>query len=363
MSLRSRPNAKDLVDNMVDMVIAQPIFIGMIIAIVVLVLGLAVAAYKIVCYMADMNAHAPEAFVIKEAREKKLPILALHDAGSGKTILKLGKKSKKFDWEFEVGEYGPKVSPEHTPDCEPDMLGGNLPIYHYDMKSLSACSPRSADAVCNITKLRAMDEFALLRFLPEDDLYTLLAEDAANLEHDCRIYLQEYAVSNIGQPIPNCVDDFVALIQDAREVYANEDWQDEDAGYIYTSLEAVEEKPLQTVAKAVRKSKHSLRNLFKTDDEPTEDEEPEEIRVQPQYQLAYRTPYKLEPFSFKYAFRTIGNASDAITVRALLDLAFSRGFNEAKKNESRWVNIGICALLILMGGAFAIVIVWKMVGA
>lgn len=354
---------------MADIVIGQPIFIGMILVIILLILGLVVAAYKIIMYMADMNANAPEAFVIKEAREKKLPIMALHDAGSGRTILKLGKKSKKFAWEFEAGEYGPKVTPEHTPDCEPDMLGGNLPVYHYDLKSISACSPKSAAAICHLTKLRSLPEYAELRFLPEDDLYTLLMEDAANLEHDCRIYLQEYAVSDIGQPIPRCVEDFVALIQDARETYSKEEWDDADFGYIYTSLEAYKQKTVQkVVSQAVKK--FSLKSLLfppKKDAAPVDAVETEDLELfeEPpkQYEIAYRTPYKLEPFSFKYAFRAIGNATEAITVRSLLDLAFARGVEEGKKNDSRWVSIGICALLILMGGAFAVVIIWKMVGA
>lgn len=345
---------------MVDIVIPQMLLIGLIIAIVLLVIGLCVAIYKVVMYMADMKANAPEAFAIKEAREKKLPLLALHDAGSGKTIFKIGKKSKKYDWEFEIEEYGPKITPEHTPDCEPDMLGGNLPVYHYDMKSISACSPRSATAVCNLTKLRALDDFALLRFLPEDDLYTLMKEDAANLEHDCRIYLQDYAVSNIGQPIPDTVEEFVALIQEAREVFANEEFEDEDAGYIFTSLETYKKKEIPKVITDTVK-KFSLKSLFSRKAE-TEEPEPVEEEGGMSYELAYRTPYKIEPFSFKYAFRTIGCANEAITVRNLLDLAYQRGHEAGQKNDSKLISVGICALLILIGGAFACVIAWRMIG-
>lgn len=351
---------------MADMIIAQPVFVGMIIAIFILLIGIFVAIYKVIMYMADMKANAPEAFVIKEAREKRLPILALHDAGSGKTILKVGKKSRKYDWEFEVGEYGPKVTPEHTPDCEPDMLGGNLPVYHYDIKSISSCSPRSAAAVCNISKLRSMAEFELLRFLQEDDLYTLLREDATNLEHDCKVYLQDYAYSNVGQPIPQSVSDFVALIQDAREVFANEDWDDEDSGYIYVSMEAVREKPLE---KIVQKSKKSILEGFKKlinreEGIDTEEIEMEEEAAQPEpvYERAYRIPYKLEPFSFKYAFRNIGVANEAVTVRNLLELARMKGFEDAKNGDSKLITVGICALLILIGGAFACVIGWRLVG-
>lgn len=350
---------------MADIVIPQMLLIGLIIGIVVLVIALCVAIYKVVMYMMDMKMNAPEAFVIKEAREKKVPIMALHDAGSGKTILKLGKKSKKFDWEFEAGEYGPKISPEHTPDCEPDMWGGNLPVYHYDMKCISACSPRSAKAICNLTKLRALNEFALLRFLSEDDLYTLMKEDAANLDHDCRIYLQDYAVSNIGQPIPESVDDFVALIQEAREVFAAEEFEDEDSGYYYTSLESYKEKDIpRAVSQAVRKTKFSLKSLLKkkeTDDAESV-EEPEPVPVGMSYEVAYRTPCKIEPFSFKYAFRSIGAANEAITVRNLLDLAWQRGHEAGQKNDSKLISVGICALLILIGGAFACVIAWRMIG-
>lgn len=350
---------------MADIVIPQMLLIGLIIGIVVLVIALCIAIYKVVMYMMDMKMNAPEAFVIKEAREKKVPIMALHDAGSGKTILKLGKKSKKFDWEFEAGEYGPKISPEHTPDCEPDMWGGNLPVYHYDMKCISACSPRSAKAICNLTKLRALNEFALLRFLSEDDLYTLMKEDAANLDHDCRIYLQDYAVSNIGQPIPESVDDFVALIQEAREVFAAEEFEDEDSGYYYTSLESYKEKDIpRAVSQAVRKTKFSLKSLLKkkeTDDAESV-EEPEPVPVGMSYEVAYRTPCKIEPFSFKYAFRSIGAANEAITVRNLLDLAWQRGHEAGQKNDSKLISVGICALLILIGGAFACVIAWKMIG-
>lgn len=350
---------------MADIVIPQMLLIGLIIGIVVLVIALCIAIYKVVMYMMDMKMNAPEAFVIKEAREKKVPIMALHDAGSGKTILKLGKKSKKFDWEFEAGEYGPKISPEHTPDCEPDMWGGNLPVYHYDMKCISACSPRSAKAICNLTKLRALNEFALLRFLSEDDLYTLMKEDAANLDHDCRIYLQDYAVSNIGQPIPESVDDFVALIQEAREVFAAEEFEDEDSGYYYTSLESYKEKDIpRAVSQAVRKTKFSLKSLLKkkeTDDAESV-EEPEPVPVGMSYEVAYRTPCKIEPFSFKYAFRSIGAANEAITVRNLLDLAWQRGHEAGQKNDSKLISVGICALLILIGGAFACVIAWRMIG-
>lgn len=343
---------------MADIVIPQMLLIGLVIAIVLLMIGLCVAIYKVVMYMADMKANAPEAFAIKEAREKKLPLLALHDAGSGKTIFKVGKKSKKYDWEFEIEEYGPKITPEHTPDCEPDMLGGNLPVYHYDMKSISACSPRSAAAVCNLTKLRALDDFALLRFLSEDDLYTLMKEDAANLEHDCRIYLQDYAVSNIGQPIPDSVDEFVALIQEAREVFSNENFEDEDAGYVFTSLETYKKKEISKIINnAVKKTKFSLfRRKEEIEAEPLEEE------GGMSYELAYRTPYKIEPFSFKYAFRAIGCANEAITVRNLLDLAYQRGHEAGQKNDSKLINVGICALLILIGGAFACVIGWRLIG-
>ena len=346
---------------MADIVIPQMLLIGLIIAIVLLVIGLCVAIYKVVMYMADMKANAPEAFAIKEAREKKLPLLALHDAGSGKTIFKIGKKSKKYDWEFEIEEYGPKITPEHTPDCEPDMLGGNLPVYHYDMKSISACSPRSAAAVCNLPKLRALDDFALLRFLSEDDLYTLMKEDAANLEHDCRIYLQDYAVSNIGQPIPDTVEEFVALIQEAREVFANEEFEDEDAGYIFTSLETYKKKEIPKVITNTVK-KFSLKSLFSCKAETEEPEPVEEEESGMSYELAYRTPYKIEPFSFKYAFRTIGCANEAITVRNLLDLAYQRGHEAGQKNDSKLISVGICTLLILIGGAFACVIAWRMIG-
>ena len=356
---------------MADMVIAQPIFIGMIILIFILLIGIFIAIYKVVMYMSDMKANAPEAFVIKEAREKHLPLIQLTDAGSGKSILKVGKKSKKFDWEFEVGEYGPKITPEHTPDCEPDMWGGNLPVYHYDMKSLSACSPRSAKAVCNLTKLRALPEFELLKFLQEDDLYTLLAEDAVNLEHDCRIYLQDYAYSNVGQPIPSSVEEFVALIQDAREVYASEEFEDEDSGYIYINLEPYKET--ETVAAVVEKSKKSLRDIFSRFKitEETEDIEFDEIESnyrisqnqhQINYEMAYRIPCKIEPFSYKYAFRCIGTANEAVTVRSLLELARQRGFEDARKMDTKWVSIGICALLILIGGAFACIIGWRLMG-
>lgn len=358
---------------MADMVIAQPLFIGMIIIIVLLLIGIFAAIYKVVMYMADMKANAPEAFVIKEAREKRLPILALHDAGSGKTILKLGKKSRKFDWEFEVGEYGPKVTPEHTPDCEPDMLGGNLPIYHYDIKSISACSPRSAAAVCNLSKLRSLPEFELLRFLQEDDLYTLLREDAANLEHDCKIYLQDYAYSNIGQPIPDSVSDFVALVQSAREVFSAEDWDDSDSGYIYVSLEPEKEKPIAKVVEKSRQGFASLLEKFKKreheESEVTDSTEDifEEFSYQMEepagtYEMAYRIPCKLEPFSFKYAFRCIGIANEAVTVRNLLELARMKGFEDGKNGDSKLITVGICALLILIGGAFACVIGWRLVG-
>lgn len=355
---------------MADIVIAQPVFVGMIIAIILLVIGIFIAVYKVVMYMADMRANAPEAFVIKEAREKRLPILALHDAGSGKTILKLGKKSRKYDWEFEAGEYGPKVTPEHTPDCEPDMLGGNLPMYHYDIKSISSCSPRSAAAICNLSKLRSLPDFELLRFLQEDDLYTLLREDAANLEHDCRIYLQDYAYSNVGQPIPESVAEFVGLIQEAREVFANEDWEDADSGYMYVSLEPVKES---LPAAVVEKSKQSLQTGWKrllsglqksadADAQPGECVEVENTPAAPLYEMAYRVLYKLEPFSFKYAFRTNGTANEAVTVRNLLELSRLKGFEDAKKGDGRLINVGICALLILIGGAFACVIGWRMVG-
>lgn len=351
---------------MADIMIPQMLLIGLIIGIVVLVIALCIAIYKVVMYMMDMKQNAPEAFVIKEAREKKLPLMALHDAGSGKCILKLGKKSKKYDWEFEAGEYGPKVTPEHTPDCEPDMWGGNLPVYHYDMKCISACSPRSASAICNLTKLRALEEFALLRFLSEDDLYTLMKEDAANLDHDCRIYLRDYAVSNIGQPIPESVDDFVALIQEAREVFASEEFEDEEDGYYYTSLETYKQKDIQRAVKqAVKKTKFSLKSLFvkkKEEPEPVLDLFEEDETSGMSYELAYRTPCKLEPFSFKYAFRSIGAANEAITVRNLLDLAWQRGHEAGQKNDSKLISVGICALLILIGGAFACVIAWRMIG-
>lgn len=337
------------------------LLIGLIIAIFVLLIGLCIAIYKFITYMWDMKSNAPEAFVIKEAREKNLPIMALTDAGSGRTTLKIGRKSKKYDWEFEAGEYGPKITPEHTPDCEPEMLNGNLPVYHYSITHLSACSPRSAKALCNITKLRKLEQFELLRFLSDDDLYTLLGEDAANLEHDCRIYLQDYAVSNIGQPIPDSVEEFIALVHEAREVFANEEFEDENDGYLYTSLETVKKREIVSAVKKTAKKFSLSRILGKEEAVPQQTVEEQENSGM-SYEVAYRTPYKLEPFSYKYAFRNNGSANEASTVRNLLDLAYQRGHEAAKKDESKLVSVGICALLILIGGAFACVIAWRLIG-
>ena len=123
-------------------------------------------------------------------------------------------------------------------------------------------------------------------------------------------------------------------------------------------------KPTSVVFSQVKKTakKFSLSRILGKEEAVPQQTVEEQENSGMSYEVAYRTPYKLEPFSYKYAFRNNGSANEASTVRNLLDLAYQRGHEAAKKDESKLVSVGICALLILIGGAFACVIAWRLIG-
>lgn len=336
-----------------------------------IVIGIAVCAVIAVLiiysrskqYKKDIEDWCPEAPIFTEARQRGIPVLALHDSGSAYTRFLLGETNTRASWTFKAGEFEVKFRPDFSSHCEPDRYYGNLEVYHAATHHPVFWGVKSIIALNNIIDLlnrketvcvgydddgnemyEIVEPFARLRFLRTNDLISLMKCNAQDLEGNCQMFLKEYAKRDVGQPMPDSVDDFVSLVQEAVKEFETMPLEgDPDApdNYYMDTFETV--KCEHPVVEKIRKIPKLIVKKIEGDTE-----EVDETSDKPIYKVGIRHHWKLSGFSYKYGLSNTPIATFAQDVKSMEEMSREQGKSEKDEHENKiWSKVIMC--IIVMG--------------
>ncbi|NCU27974.1 hypothetical protein EOM86_14855, partial [Candidatus Nomurabacteria bacterium] len=301
--------------------------------------------------MQDYNEYCPEAEIFIECRKERKPCLALHDPGSKYTRFIPADKEKKTSWEYTLGEYSVKFAPDFSSYCEPDLFYGDLEVHHAGTLSPHFLGLKSVMALNNMEDIKMMPEFAKIRFLRTNTLHYLLSCPATELYDNCELYLKEYAKKDIGQDIPDSVEEFVILMEKAKDVFAHmalEGEKDPANIVLYDTIETV--KVPSTLNAAIKKGKSTLSSVFGKKEKKTTSpgtDMIDEVTDKPIYKKIRRKNWALVGLSYTHAINSIGYAVTSKDVGVMEKLAIEKGRQEMRENEDKtWTRI-YRALIIL----------------
>lgn len=353
-----------------DQISISPIVLWIVIGIAVCAVIAAVIVYsRSKQYKKDIEDWCPEAPIFTEARQRGIPVLALHDSGSSYTRFLLGETNTRASWTFKAAEFEVKFRPDFSSHCEPDRYYGNLEVYHAATHHPVFWGTKSIIALNNIVDLlnrketvytpqydedgneleeeieEVVEPFANLRFLKTNDLVSLMKCNAQDLEGNCQMFLKEYAKRDVGQPMPESVDDFVSLIQQAVKEFENMPLEgDPDApdNYYFDTIETIKtEHPI------VEKIKKIPKHLRKAGSEE-QTEMVDETSDKPVYKMGIRHHWKLSGFSYKYGLSNTPMATFSQDVKAMEEMSREQGKSEKDEHENKtWSKVIMC--IIVMG--------------
>lgn len=320
--------------------IVMIILAGVIILLIAVTL---IITMKFKTYVQDIKDYAPEAEVFVKCRKEGTQCLCLHDAGSHYVRFIQAKKAKNTSWEFDVGPYGPKFAGDFASHYEPDLYHGNLEVLHFGTMSLYSLGLKSVMSICNMQDLLAKDEFRKLRFLRYQSLHFLFSCNAGDLRDNCSLYLKQYAQKDIGQDIPETVDEFMQIIEQAIDAYTHmplEGDKPDDQTYYYDTMETVMENV------AVEETKKS--GLFKKIKVKTTKDIPVTVS-EPVYKLVNRRVHKMVGFSYNFAIQAIGYAVTSSDVGIMEKLAIEKGKQDGKNDVDDFWKKKLFPALIIIG--------------
>lgn len=305
----------------------------------------------------DLNEYCPEAEVFVECRKERKPCLALHDPGSKYVRFVPADKEKKTSWEYTLGEFAVKFAPDFSSYCEPDLFYGDLEVHHAGTLSPHFLGLKSVMTLNNMEDIKMRPDFAKIRFLRTNTFHFLLSCPATELYDNCELYLKEFAKKDIGQEIPDSVEEFVTLIERAKDVFSHMPLEgDKNAANIvyYDTIETI--KVPNSLNARIHKSKATLTSVFGGKKASGDSSElVDELVDKPTYKKVRRRNWALLGLSYTHAINSIGYAVTSKDVGLMEKLAMEKGRQEMKDNEDKtWTRI-YRALIIL--GAIVICII------
>jgi hypothetical protein len=154
--------------------------------------------------------YAPEAYVYAAARKKGLPILRITDSTDAEELY-LGVKERHDDPIFKTKAYGVQLSPSMQSIALTNRTRDGVPIHNFSVHFPFSIAARNARAIQTILEyVRTNPKYAMLNFLPDMELISLVGTPRDHLEHDTQNYLDEH------QPEIE-KDTFIQLIMDIQD--------------------------------------------------------------------------------------------------------------------------------------------------
>lgn len=354
---------------MLDSIQISPmIIIGLIGLLFLVFMILIVILMKYLGYRKDINDFCPEADVLTSARKNRHPIGLVIDAGSGYTrFFELTKKTRSsFEYDVNVKDIGLKLTSEYSKHCQPCLFYGDLPVYVFSTMHAQALGIQSILALNNLERLRGLSDFAKLRFLTTEDLYTLMKCPSIHLKHDCDMFFTTYNNSNCTLPMPESISEFVELVGHAKDVFASmtiDGEPDPDTLDDASSLEPTGEflttyEPLKKVSSPLKKTLSAGISIWdklislslKSDRSSNSDNgggSTETTSDGSYYEIAKREVIKIMPTSFVNAFQHISVATLAQDLQNIVELARAQGRNERTEKDDKLWKYLFAALIII----------------
>lgn len=244
-------------------------------------------------YWLFINRFAPEGKIFAKARWKRIPVLFIHDT-AGTVDIVLGCKQKRDDIAFNTKRYGIQLDPGFESSAPEDRTLDGLRMYHYSVSFPFPIGGRNARAIERIIDF-VREGHKDLSFLSDLEVLTLLGTARDDLKHDCQIMVDKYQPST----------KLVASVGGDGGV----DGAATDA--LVTCIEHIQDE-VSTI--------------------PIESN---------------------DFFSYTYAFKLIPSAMLSQDIHQLKLLIERKLREEITREWDKFLYIGICALLIMVGGAVA----------
>lgn len=178
--------------------------------------------------LAGLRKWAPEAWIIKDARKKDLPILDQTDIGTGFSEMILGEKDEKGDIRFENEKFGIKLDPALlSSDVDPRRYKKGLVILNYATTGWLPQGIKNILGLDRVTKIRKGEKYAILKFLTDEDLIQLLDTNQEQLVFDVPMFIEKYEAkyhdpltnSDVGVP----KEPIIKLINEMRAELATDE--------------------------------------------------------------------------------------------------------------------------------------------
>lgn len=158
-------------------------------------LPLIIAVCYLVTVVQSYRSFNPEGKIFIEGRRKGLPVLSVENIANGHGWFLLGKKDQDNDPIFDLDGTGLKVDPSMcSGDAEPTRYGNGLNIWHFATSKALPISMVSALAYKTMREHRYDTAVGKhLSFLTTQELFSLMRTPRENLTHDARIFLEKYS--------------------------------------------------------------------------------------------------------------------------------------------------------------------------
>lgn len=157
----------------------------------------------------DLRKTAPEAFVLRKARNKNLPVMEYTSIGSENAMYVIGTKDEDGDIVFEDRTYGIKVDPGSSlSKTSPSRHRDGLNIYHFSTTSYLPLSPTTAKGLCDVEDELKKPEYSVLSFLTAEEAVQLIDTPREERRHDIGIFIKMY------KPKRQLAEDGIPVSQD-----------------------------------------------------------------------------------------------------------------------------------------------------
>lgn len=294
---------------------------------------------------ADLKTWCPEYDIFIKARKDKLPVLFLRNPGTNVCKPYLGVIEEDTCW-FDLPGLGIHFSPQHIGHTAPDLLNGDMVVYHGVVLSPELMSPENAVALSQLSRVR--DEYEVLRSIRNQDLHALLSCPAEHLERNCRVLFDQNVFNDDTIPVmvPESVEEFIELVTEVRDVLSGLELYHAD--YIGETYESVKKiLSVEVVAKTFWQKFLGFLFRKKTDTK----EEEQDFSFEYKYVNYKRKPIGIQLFSYADAVQNLSSAYNSMHAMQL------KLYTEAKtkmnmlhdKNEMiKWIFIGSFAIAIVL---------------
>lgn len=287
-------------------------FIGMIIGLpLYILLGAAVVPCIPIMIMANILLKfwksGKEGFVFMNARQQGLPVLVDIEIGTNNAEFVVGEKLNPKDITFKDEASGVKVDPSLvSAHAEPLRFSGGLEIFGYAFHNWLPQTTRNHLAFKAIVEYRHNDEeMSQLDFLPDKEFIELISKPEHFLEADLKTKISKYFKAK---------KDEAGSMKYYRQYMNGADWYEQEI-------------EIPEIMRLIQKAKSDITRL----------------------------PIATGYFSMNEAFKYNSVAYSAQHL-AQLKILIEQMADEKWSKIMNWMQYGIVALMILVGGGFAIYI-------